>query len=97
MPHNLVIEHLRPMLSHDAKELLLKITDKGSSGKLKTKEIILKGFPSVIFCTSGLTIDEQELTRFFLLSPETNPTKILEAIDVKALRFAISTVSEVHL
>ncbi len=86
MPHNLVIERLRPMLSHDVKELLLKITDKGSSDKLKTKEIILKGFPSVIFCTSGLTIDKQELTRFFLLSPETNPTKIFEAIDVKVLR-----------
>lgn len=79
-PHTLLLQHLRPLLSHDKKEIRLKITDKSQKAGLKTKNIILKGFPSVIFCTAGLRIDEQESTRFFLLSPETSREKIREAI-----------------
>lgn len=79
-PHTLLLQHLRPLLSHDKKEILIKITDKSQKFGLKTKNIFLKGFPSVIFCTAGLTIDEQESTRFLLLSPETNREKIREAI-----------------
>ena len=79
-PHTMLLQHLRPLLSHDKKELRLKITDKSQKFGLKTKNIFLKGFPSVIFCTAGLKIDEQETTRFLLLSPETDSEKIREAI-----------------
>ena len=79
-PHTLLLQHLRPMLSHDKKEIRLKITDKSQRAGLKTKNIFLKGFPAVIFCTAGLKIDEQETTRFLLLSPETDSEKIIEAI-----------------
>jgi hypothetical protein len=79
-PHQLLLQHLRPMLSHDQKEIRLKITDKVQKAGLKTKNIFLRGYPSVIFCTAGLKIDEQETTRFLLLSPETNCEKIREAI-----------------
>jgi len=79
-PHTLLLQHLRPILSHDKKEIHLKITDKSQKGGLKTKNITLKGFPSVIFCTAGLTVDEQESTRFILLSPEINQEKIREAV-----------------
>ena len=79
-PHTLLLQHLRPMLSHDKKEIRLKITDKTQKYGIKTKNIILKGYPAVIFCTAGLRIDEQEATRFLLLSPETNQEKIREAI-----------------
>ena len=79
-PHTLLLQHLRPLLSHDKKEIRLKITDKSQKAGLKTKNIFLRGFPSVIFCTAGLKIDEQETTRFLLLSPETNREKIREAI-----------------
>jgi hypothetical protein len=51
-----------------------------NGGRPKTKNILLKGYPAVIFCTAGLKIDEQEATRFLLLSPETNQEKIREAI-----------------
>lgn len=79
-PHSLLLQHLRPLLSHDSKEIKLKITDKSQKHGLRTKNIIIRGFPSVIFCTAGLKIDEQEATRFILLSPETNQEKIREAI-----------------
>lgn len=79
-PHTLLLQHLRPLLSHDKREIRLKITDKSQRAGLRTKNIFLKGFPSVIFCTAGLKIDEQETTRFLLLSPETNCEKIRQAI-----------------
>lgn len=79
-PHTLLLQHLRPFLSHDEKEISIKITDKKQKFGIKTKNIILRGFSAVIFCTAGLKIDEQETTRFLLLSPETDKEKIREAI-----------------
>lgn len=79
-PHTQLLERLRPLLSHDKKEITLKITDKSQKFGLKTKTILLRGYPSVIFCTAGLRIDEQEATRFLLLSPEVNQEKIRQGI-----------------
>lgn len=85
-PHTLLLQHLRPLLSHDKKEISLKITDKNQRFGLRTKNITLIGYPVVIFCTSGLSIDEQEATRFILLSPEIDREKIREAIFAKIIR-----------
>ncbi len=79
-PHNELLARLRPLLSHDKKEITLKITDKSQKFGLKTKTILLRGYPAVIFCTAGLRIDEQEATRFLLLSPEVNQDKIQQGI-----------------
>ena len=91
-PHQLLLQHLRPLLSHDKKEIQLKITDKSQKHGLKTKNIFVIGYPAVIFCTAGLKIDEQEATRFFLLSPETNQEKIREAIYERIRRETDSTL-----
>lgn len=85
-PHTLLLQHLRPMLSHDKKELRLKITDKSQKAGLRTKNIYLRGYPAVMFCTSNLKIDEQEATRALLLSPEIHQEKIREAIRQKIER-----------
>jgi hypothetical protein len=85
-PHDMLLQRLRPLLSHDQKELLYKITDKGEKKGLRTKNVIIRGFPSVIFCTGSLKVDEQEATRNFILSPETTMEKIRESIFLKALR-----------
>lgn len=79
-PHNDLLARLRPLLSHDRKEITLKITDKSQKMGLRTKNILMRGFPAVIFCTAGLQIDEQEATRFLLLSPEVNQEKIRQSI-----------------
>lgn len=79
-PHNQLLERLRPLLSHDKKEIQIKITDKGQKQGLRTKNVVLRGFPAVVFCTAGLAIDEQEATRFLLLSPEVNQEKLREGI-----------------
>lgn len=79
-PHNELLARLRPLLSHDKKEIAIKITDKTQKNGTKTKNILLRGYPSVIFCTAGLNIDEQEATRFLLLSPEVNQDKLQQGI-----------------
>jgi hypothetical protein len=79
-PHNQLLERLRPILSHDKKEIQFKTTDKSQKSGLRTKNVLVKGYPSVIFCSAGLRIDEQEGTRFILLSPETSQGKIKDAI-----------------
>jgi len=85
-PHDQLLQRLRPLLSHDRKELLYKVTDKREKAGLRTKNVIIIGFPSVIFCTGSLKIDEQEATRNFILSPEINEEKMREGIYLKALR-----------
>jgi hypothetical protein len=85
-PHDQLLQKLRPLLSHDQKELVYKITDKKERKGLRTKTVIVRGFPSVIFCTGSLKIDEQEATRNFILSPEITQEKIREGIYLKALR-----------
>lgn len=79
-PHNELLARLRPLLSHDKKEIAIKITDKTQKNGTKTKNILLRGYPSVIFCTAGLRIDEQEATRFLLLSPEVSQEKIHQGV-----------------
>lgn len=96
-PHTMLLQHLRPMLSHDKKEIQLKITDKSQKSGLRTKNIFLRGFPTVIFCTAGLRIDEQESTRFLLLSPEINEEKIRQAIVERIRREADSKAYDERL
>jgi len=75
-PHTLLLEHLRPMLSHDKKEITVKIADKTAKHGLSTKTNLLIGYPAVIFCSTGLKLDEQEKTRLILLSPDINQEKL---------------------
>lgn len=82
-PHDLLLQRIRPLLSHDKKEIPVKITDKTKNAQLRTKNIILKGYPSVIFCTAALKLDEQEATRFLLLSPEITQEKIRDSLYFK--------------
>lgn len=79
-PHYTLMERLRPLLSHDRRELLYKITDKSKRGALRTKNVILEGYPTVIFCAAKLSLDEQERTRVFILSPQTDQAKLEESI-----------------
>jgi hypothetical protein len=83
-PHNETLARLRSLLSHDEKIISSKITDKNQGGGNRTKTVNIIGFPSVIFCSAGLKIDEQEATRFFLLSPQMTQEKIRESIYAKS-------------
>ncbi len=74
-PSTHILESLRPVLSHDCKEITSKITDKNKQGGNATKNIIIRGYPSLFFCTVNTKMDEQESTRFIMLSPEVSHEK----------------------
>lgn len=81
MPNSMLLERLRPLLSHDEKIIKLKITDKNKGGGNRTKTVEIIGFPTVVFCSANFKIDEQEATRLLLLSPETTQTKLQQSIE----------------
>ncbi|MGB9693745.1 MAG: hypothetical protein ACPLYF_02770 [Fervidobacterium sp.] len=83
MPHDLLLQRLRSLLSHDEKEIVAWITDKREKGGYRTKNIVIKGFATVVFCTAKFTMADQEKTRLLLLSPEVNQEKLREAIALK--------------
>jgi hypothetical protein len=86
MPDTGLIARLRSILSHDAKESRLKITDKNQKGGNKTKTVVILGYPSVYFCSAGLKVDEQESTRFLMLSPSIEHDKLLQGIQQSIIK-----------
>jgi len=82
-PHDLLLQRLRPLLSHDRKELVYKITDRRERSGLRTKTIRLVGYPTVLFCSAKFNMHQQERTRLLLLSPETTQKKIRAGIILK--------------
>jgi len=83
-PHWMLMEKLRPLLSHDKKILRYAITDRTGKGGLRSKTVIILGYSSVFFCTAKPTQDDQEKTRLTLLSPEASQEKIREALWLQA-------------
>jgi hypothetical protein len=83
MPHDLLLQRLRSLLSHDDKTITIKTTDRKEKWGLKTKTVVVKGFPTVIFCSAKFTLADQEKTRLLLLSPEISQEKLREAIALK--------------
>lgn len=79
---------LRPVLSHDQRELVYRMTNKGKKGENRAEKIIIRGFPATVFCSAGLRLNEQEATRAILLSPEVSDDKLQEGIHLQALRSA---------
>lgn len=80
MPHPELLTRLRSFLSHDQKESKSKITDKSEKGGNRTKTVVLVGYPTVVFCSAGLKVDEQESTRFIMLSPSIEQDKLIAGI-----------------
>ena len=87
-PNPKLQENLRPILSHDKKEIDYKITDKDKKGSNRAKNIVIRGFPATIFCSASMRLDEQEATRAILLSPETRIEKVQEGVHMATMRDA---------
>lgn len=87
-PNPKLQENLRPVLSHDKKEISYKITDKNQKGSNSAKNIVIRGYAATIFCSAGMRLDEQEATRAILLSPETSIEKVREGVHMATLRGA---------
>jgi hypothetical protein len=85
-PHSELLKNMRSLLSHDDKHIELRITDRSQKSGLRTRRILLIGYPTVIFCSANTMLDEQEKTRLNLYSPESTQEKIREAIAYKIHR-----------
>lgn len=88
MPHPALLANLRPLLSHDRKEIEFLTTDRGRTGGNIAKSSVLRGFPSVIFCSAYTKLDEQEATRCLLLSPEISSEKVVAGVELTSRRLA---------
>jgi len=80
MPSTELLMRMRSFLSHDQKESKSKITDKGEKGGNRTKTVTLIGYATVVFCSAGLRVDEQESTRCIVLSPSVEQDKLIAGI-----------------
>jgi len=74
------LQMLKPLLSHDKYETEYKYVDKQSGETVKS---ILRGFPSVIFCSPKSRYTMEYCSRWFTASPQTNPEKIRKVITAK--------------
>ena len=83
-PDNQVLQPLRSLISHDEKELLADITDKNATGQNRTKKVKLLGYPTVFLCQASFSPDEQERTRFWIVSPEMDQEKLKDSLDLQA-------------
>ena len=88
MPNTFFLHEVRPLLSHDQKELTYYSVNQGSQGRRKTESVILRGYPSVVFCSANIRVNPQEATRCLLLSPETSDEKIEASIGTTIERYA---------
>lgn len=87
-PHMDLLSHLRSLLSHDRRSIRVKIADKTKEGGNRTKTVELVGFPTLVFNSAQFTMDEQERTRLWLLSPEMTQTKYRASLELLAVKLA---------
>lgn len=81
-PHEETFNRLRPILSHDAKEISFKFSDRPGGGRLRTMHVKLYGWPAAIFCTTDSRYLEELATRSITFTPEMTGEKYDEAIQL---------------
>lgn len=86
LPSTELQKMVRSVASHDNWENRSLLTNKDKKGANRAQEIILLGFPTMIFCSAGLKLDEQDANRSILLSPEISDEKLAESLHFTALR-----------
>jgi hypothetical protein len=79
-PDQKLLIKMRSFLSKDEKESKFPITERTKSGTLRTKNIILIGYTTVVYCSAKFIGEEQENSRAFILSPEMTQEKLHDAI-----------------
>jgi len=83
-PHWMLAQRLRPLLSHDSKILRYGITDRREKYGLRSKIVLIRGYPTVAFATAQSTQEDQERTRMWLLSPGAGQEKLKESLKLLA-------------
>jgi hypothetical protein len=86
-PRKETLEMLRPILSHDRREIEYKITDR-IAGKLGTKKVIIEGWPATLFCSTDYKFLEELSTRSMLTTPDISKEKIREVLAYKGRQYS---------
>jgi len=82
-PPNLeTFQILRPILSHDTERISYRFPEKTKSGSIRTINVVLKGFPATIFCTSEEEYLKDLSTRSLTLTPELSVEKVKESVNL---------------
>lgn len=75
-PNIETITQLLPVLSHDVPEIEIRVTNKNGKGQNKTENVLVRGAPVTIFCTTGGEILKDLSTRSVITAPEITKEKI---------------------
>jgi hypothetical protein len=89
-PEKEVWKILKPILSHDSLEIEFPFVDKNEKDGLFTKKIVVKGWPSCIFCSardeSRWDMWPEIKSRFLISSPNMIPQKYQESKELISIR-----------
>ncbi|HEY4680053.1 MAG TPA: hypothetical protein VIH04_02180 [Nitrosarchaeum sp.] len=92
-PHQETYETLKPIMSHDKKEIVYKTT-KGD-GSLEVKESVIRNWPVFIFCSAKNEAKNEVWAemknRTLMLSPNTDVKKYAEANKLTGQKFGLPT------
>lgn len=92
-PHSQTYEMLKPIMSHDKKEIVYKTT-KGD-GSLRVKETVIRNWPVFIFCSAKNEAKNEVWAemknRALMLSPNTDVKKYAEANKLTGQKFGLPT------
>ena len=95
-PHPQTYEMLKPIMSHDKKEIVYKTT-KGD-GSLRVKETVIRNWPVFIFCSAKNEAKNEVWAeiknRALILSPNTDVKKYAEANKLTGQKFGLPTWSK---
>ncbi len=80
--------NLYPILSHDSREISYQFVDKTGKGQLKSKKVVIRGWPACIFCTPDVKYVEELATRSLSVTPEQSSEKIALAQEVATQKAA---------
>jgi hypothetical protein len=87
-------ETLKPIMSHDKKEIIYRTTK--SDGSLNVKETIIKGWPAVIVCSAKNEAKNEVwseiASREIILSPNTDVSKYHEANKLTSVKIGMPSM-----
>lgn len=85
-PNDLLLQHMKPLLSHDMKTLVRLATDPNKKGSHKAMEVRLKGWPPIFYASVQQRTDPEISSRAFIISPDDSKEKIDAVLDFQALK-----------
>jgi len=79
-PSDLLLQHLKPLLSHDQKNIIRLTTDPNKKGSTKALEVKIVGWPALQYASCQQATDPEIASRLFLISPSDSIEKVGEVI-----------------